>query len=114
MLFRSYAATGSTVNVKKCKFNTNSKAIVMYNESAQVYKMNVEDCTFNSAQVDDKAAIQMHTEWGISGDLHITNCTATGFADINGGLWNDWNNSAKIPSKKFNVWVDGVQVQEAE
>lgn len=109
-----YAATGSTVNVKDCQFNTVSKGIVMYCEGPTVYNLNVDKCTFTASVTDDKAAIQMHTETGISGDLHINNCTATGFADVNGGLWNDINNITNTTTQKFNVWVDGVQVQTAE
>ena len=76
----------------------------------------VEDCTFtNQADSSDKAAIQMHTEKGISGDLHISNITVTGFDSTkHDGLWCDINNETKVPTRKFNVWVDGTQVQEAE
>ncbi len=110
-----YAATGSTVNVKDCIFNTKGKAIVMYNERATVYNMNVDNCTFiSSVTVDDKAAIQMHTEWGISGDLHINNCSVTGFGSIHEGLWNEVNNNTKEPTNKFNIWVNEAKVQTAE
>ena len=111
-----YGATGSKVNVKNCTFNTQGKGIVMYSESAQVFDLTVSDCTFtNQSATSDKAAIQMHTEWGISGNLHINNVTATNFdATKNGGLWCDINNQNKTPTKKFNVWVNGGQVQVAE
>lgn len=109
-----YASTGSTVNVKNCQFNTVSKGILMYNEGALKFNLNVDNCTFNASTTADKAAIQMHTELGIYGDLHITNSTATGFADIHGGLWNEVNNNTGAATQKFNIWVDGVQVQTAE
>ena len=53
----------------------------------------------------------MHTEWGISGTLDIKNSTATGFAAVHNGLWNELNNNTKEPTTKFAVTVDGVKVQ---
>lgn len=108
-----YAASGSTVNVKDCEFNTMGKAIVLYNESPQVYKLNVDNCKFVASQTSDKCAIQMHTELGISGTVHINNCTATGFLAKNGGLWNEVNNSTKEETYKFNIFVNGVHVHTA-
>lgn len=107
-------ADKSTVNVKSCTFNTAGKAIVMYNEGKPVFDLNVEDCTFTSSDAStDKAAIQMHTEYGISGTLDIAECTSTGFADVNGGLWNELNNNTKVPTYNFTITVDGATVQEA-
>ena len=93
--------------VSNSTFNTVGKAIVMYNEGAPVLDMTVNICTFLSSQTTDKAAIQMHTEWGISGKLTINNSTATGFAAINNGLYNELNNNTKTPTHKFNITVDG-------
>ncbi len=114
-----YAAIGSTVNVKGCQFNTLGKAIVMYNEREPVYNLNVGNCTFAASRTSDKCAIQMHTEWGISGTLRINGWTATGFIEKNGALWNEVNNNASSPdygkdTNKFNIYVDGVQVHTAE
>lgn len=52
----------------------------------------------------------MHTECGISGTVDITNSTATGFANINNGLWNELNNNTKVPTDNFDITVDGVNV----
>ena len=106
-----YGNNNSTVNVKDCVFNTAGKAIVIYNEGAIAMNMNVDDCTFVSSNPStDKAAIQMHTELGISGVLKINNCTATGFAAVNGGLWNELNNLTGVLTNVFEKYVDGVQV----
>ena len=106
-----YGSTGSTVNVRDCSFTTRGKAIIMYNESAQVYALNVSGCTFtNTIMITDKAAIQMHTERGISGTLNINDCTATGFIKKNDGLWNEVNNNNKQETDLFDITVDGVQV----
>ena len=104
-----YGNDGSKVKVSKSKFNTAGKAIVMYSEDAKAYDLTVEDCEFISSNTStDKAAIQMHTEYGISGKLTINNSTATGFVDVNGGLWNELNNSTKVSTNKFLKIIDGV------
>ena len=107
-----YGNNDSEVTVKNCTFNTAGKAIVVYSEGARRYNLDVNDCVFTSSDAStDKAAIQMHTEYGISGTLDITNSTATGFADVHNGLWNELNNSSKKPTTNFAVTVDGVKVQ---
>ena len=100
-------ATNSKVVVSNSTFNTVGKAIVLYNEGTPVLDMTVNNCTFLSSQTTDKAAIQMHTELGISGKLTINNSTATGFAAINNGLYNELNNQTKKPTHNFNITVDG-------
>ena len=114
-----YGPANSTVNVKDCVFNTAGKAIVVFSESAKAYNLNVDNCQFASSNAStDKAAIQMHTESGIYGVLKINDCKATGFAAVNGGLWNEViNSSANIYGAKagdftnnFEKWVNGVQV----
>ena len=106
-----YGNNNSEVTVKNCTFNTAGKAIVVYSEGPCIYNLDVNDCVFTSDASTDKAAIQMHTEWGISGTLDITNSKATGFAAVHDGLWNELNNSSKEPTTKFDVTVDGVKVQ---
>lgn len=103
-----YGPTNSKVVVSNSTFNTVGKAIVLYNEGNPVLDMTVNNCTFLSSNpATDKAAIQMHTELGISGKLTINNSTATGFAAINNGLYNELNNNTKAPTHKFNITVDG-------
>ena len=106
-----YGNDNSTVNVKNSTFATAGKGICIYSEHAKAYNLNVAKCSFTSSDsATDKAAIQMHTEFGISGNVKITETTATGFADINGGLWNELNNNTKVATDKFDIWVDGTQV----
>ena len=106
-----YGNNNSTVNVKNSTFATAGKAVCIYSESAKAYNLNVEKCSFTSSDsATDKAAIQMHTELGIYGNVKISETTATGFAAINNGLWNELNNNTKVETDKFDIWVDGVQV----
>ena len=106
-----YGKPNSNVNVVYSTFDTAGKAIVMYNESAvQGYNLNVDSCSFNSNNATDKAAIQMHTEFGITGNVNITWSDATGFANVNGGLWNELNNQTGVATDHFDIIVDGTQV----
>lgn len=110
-----YGYDGSVVNVKECTFDMVSKAIVIYNHSTAAnsinYTLNVDGCTFKASTTDDKAAVQMHTEQGsIYGTVKINNSSATGFLDVNNGLWNEVNNNTQATTDYFDIWVDGVQV----
>lgn len=69
---------GTEVNVSHSTFNTAGKGIVLYKEGVHEYKLNVNSCTFTSSATTSKAAIQMHTECGISGEVRIKNSGATG------------------------------------
>ena len=112
--FYYYGNDGSKVEVKNSTFTTAGKAICVYSESAKVYDLTVTKCSFTSSNAStDKAAIQMHTEYGISGKLAIKECTATGFADINGGLYNELNNQNGTPTYNFAITVDGKEVYPA-
>ncbi|MBP3497481.1 MAG: hypothetical protein J6K33_06585, partial [Alistipes sp.] len=117
----TFKVTGNVYNVwtygagnvtfKNCEFNCEGKSLLIYHESAKVYNVTVDTCTFKSTvKKDDKSAIQMHTEYGITGVLKINDTTANGFADINNGLWNELNNQTGVLTNVFEKYVDGVQV----
>ena len=108
-----YGNNGSTVNISNSTFTALQKAVVLYNEAAVTMNLNVDNCDFTASESTDKAAISIHSEHGINGNVNITNSSATGFADYNGGLWRDVNNGTNQNNNKFNVTVDGVQVQFA-
>uniref|UniRef100_UPI0040570A60 hypothetical protein n=1 Tax=Alistipes sp. TaxID=1872444 RepID=UPI0040570A60 len=106
-----YGKPDSEVKVTRSNFNTAGKAIVIYSEGPKAYNLKVDTCEFlSNIPSTDKAAIQMHAEYGISGKVEITNTTATGFADVNGGLWNELNNQNGTPTDNFDIFVDGTQV----
>ena len=106
----------SKLVLDNCIFNTYGKCILMFNEAANTYDASISGCKFNSSEtVEGKAAIQMHTESGIKGNLTILDCTVSGFdSTINGGLWNEINNNTKVHTTKFTVVVNGTTVQSAE
>ena len=115
-----YGYSGSRVNVENCVFDATQKAIVMYAESPAKYNLNVENCKFSASdRTTDKAAIQMHTEHGISGTVTIKDCVVEGFKanalSPEGLWWEGINNvSSKPATKKFNITINGVNVQTAE
>lgn len=116
-----YGYNGSKVIVNNCSFETVQKAIVIYSEGdskAKVYDLEVSDCVFTASDsTTGKAAIQMHTEYGIKGVLNISNCSATGFKSNSlspEGLWWEGNNGTKQATKNFTITVDGTTVQTAE
>ncbi len=115
-----YGYSGSRVNVENCVFDATQKAIVMYAESPAKYNLNVENCKFSASdRTTDKAAIQMHTEHGISGTVTIKDCVVEGFKSNalspEGLWWEGFNNvSSKPATKKFNITINGVNVQTAE
>lgn len=115
-----YGYSGSRVNVENCVFDATQKAIVIYAESPAKYNLNVENCKFSASdRTTDKAAIQMHTEWGISGTVTIKDCVVEGFKanalSPEGLWWEGFNNvSSKPATKKFNITINGVNVQTAE
>lgn len=108
-----YGYSDSKVYVNNCTFNTVSKAIVIYSEGAVNYDLTVNDSKFVASEKDDKAAIQMHTEYGISGVVRINNSTATGFDETrNGGLWWQGNNNTQVVSTNFDIYLDGELMPE--
>ena len=115
-----YGYSGSRVNVENCVFDATQKAIVMFAESPAEYNLNVENCKFSASdRTTDKAAIQMHTEHGISGTVTIKDCVVEGFKanalSPEGLWWEGINNvSSKPATKKFNITINGVNVQTAE
>ena len=101
-----YGNNNSTVNVSNSTFTCLQKAIVLYNERDVTMNLNVDNCTFTASETTDKAAISIHSEWGINGTVNIKNSNATGFADYHEGLWRDVNNNTGVDNNNFVVIVE--------
>ena len=104
------SAEANYLDIKGCTFNATGKAVLAYSESARAHHINIENTTFNSSVTDaGKTAVQMHTDLGTYGTLTIDDLTtANGFGNINGGMWNDLNNTSKTPTDKFLKKIAGV------
>ena len=105
--------------IKNSTIKGNTKGILVYNEGAyKEFNLTVENCKFiNKTTADDKAAIEIHSEYGIYGTLTINGTTIENFPTSVGagaGLWNEVNNNTGDATKKFTVTVDGTTVQTAE
>jgi len=105
---------GTDIKFEGCTFNTNGKAILLYGQN-RTTNLTVSGCTFNDRKGSaGKAAIEIHTEAGVSGTLNIsTTKIASGFNDR---LWWEGNNVAnpKYDTKKFTIKIDGETIQTAE
>ena len=112
-----YGAATNKITVKGCEFTSYCKSILIYGESAKKYDVTIENSTFNSANYDGKAAVQMHTEKGISGTLTMNNVTVSGAYlqfPSNGGLYNEIDHDKKnedgtyVTTNKFKKIINGV------
>ncbi|MBQ8423778.1 MAG: hypothetical protein IJY36_05920, partial [Coprobacter sp.] len=117
--YNAWIYGGGTAKFSGCTFeNEYNRALLIYNESALTFDVTVENCTFTAKQTTtNKAAIQLHTEHGISGSLTISNTTAEGYYDQSGtgSVWSEViNGNPEVKSYKFDVTVDGVAVQTAK
>lgn len=112
-------ASGSTVNVKGCEFNTVSKGILLYYSGETLeLNLNVEDSKFTASQKDDKAAIMINTQdvsKAMYGTVRIKNTTATGFDDRSkNGLWLEEKNGTAEATTGFDVYIDDKIVQSTQ
>ena len=108
-----YGNDGSKVVIENSVFNTAGKAICVYSEHAKEYNLEVNNTKFYAGAsyygTSDKAAISIHSEYGIYGTLTVNGSSATGFADYNGGLWREVNNNTKVDNFNFKKIIDGAE-----
>ena len=97
------------VTFENCRFECAGKSVLLYNESMDlVQQVTFNNCKFvASAPADGKSAIEIHTECGATYNVHINNCTTTGFANgsVSGNsLWNEKG------GRTSTIYVDGELV----
>ena len=113
---------GCVINIDDCRINGVKKGLMLFAyQNAYKYDLTVRNSAFTITTADDKAAIEMHTEYGIYGNLTISNTTISGFpttAGAGAGLWNEVVNDSDsaygakgTQTKRFKVTVDGVVKQ---
>ena len=116
-LYNVHIYSPGTMEFEECTFVCEGKSIYMHHDgNHSKYDVTIKNSTFTANQVvDDKTAIQMHTEDGQQGDngvygtLTVEGTTATGFdSSINGGLWYELNNSTKNITYNFTKTINGV------
>lgn len=108
----TYGATDVTFS--DCVFNTNGKAILVYNESTTndfVADITLTDCTFNSnGTYNDKAAVELgQSPYGTNSyNLAFSNCTADTFVENPKGTPTGsklWGNKNEIPNDYCTVEI---------
>ncbi|MCC8175001.1 MAG: hypothetical protein LIO91_00995 [Bacteroidales bacterium] len=116
-VYSLYTWNCADVTVEDCTFNTAwAKSILGYYTSAIDIDLKVKNCNFTSTSSlsweKAHAAIELHTEKGLTGSLTIDNCKAYG--DYK-SLWYEVYNADDEPATDyFKVVVDGVTVQEGK
>lgn len=106
------------VEFDRCKFNSDGKALLLYQEGTNIVNLTVKSCIFNDngGLTDKKAAIEIGD--APYGNTPTYNVTVSG-TTVNGYEINDkgiptgttlWGNKNSMPTERLNVTVDGVNV----
>lgn len=116
-IYSLYTWNCADVTVENCTFKTAwAKSILGYYTSATSVDLKVSNCNFTSTSSMDwasaHAAIELHTEKGLTGTLTIDNCKAYG--DYKSLWYEVWNADDEPATDYFKVVVDGVTVQEGK
>ena len=102
--YNIWVYVAGNITVKDCEFNSYCKSILIYSEFANEYSVTIENSTFTSQEYDEKAAVQMHTEYGIHGTLTMSNVEVSGkYSEFqkNLGWFNEINKSTKQETNNF-------------
>lgn len=105
-----------TATFNKCTFNTSGKALLAYGNTNTTVTVN--NCTFNDdnayADVNNKAAIEVGSDWSSDTKTIIVNgTTVNGFDVTDKGISTGttlWGNKNSLPTNRLNVVIDGVDV----
>ncbi len=109
-----YGRGAGTLTFTGCTFNTDGRALMLYQDQTTEVKVVMTDCTFNdNGNYSSKSKAVVETGDGqyktSKFDITLTNCTATGF-EANNSTSNLWGNKDSIPTDRLNVVIDGVDV----
>lgn len=106
------------IEFDKCTFNSDGKALLLYQEGSNTVNLTVKNCIFNDkgGLTDKKAAIEIgDAPYGATPTYNVTVSGTT----VNGYEINDkgentgttlWGNKNSMPAVRLNVTVDGVDV----
>ena len=106
------------IEFDKCTFNSDGKALLLYQEGTNTVNLTVNSCIFNDngGLTDKKAAIEIgDAPYGATPTYNVTVSGTT----VNGYEINDkgentgttlWGNKNSMPADRLNVTVDGVNV----
>ena len=106
------------VEFDRCKFNSDGKALLLYQEGINTVNLTVKSCIFNDngGLTDKKAAIEIgDAPYGATPTYNVTvsGTTVNGY-EINDEGFNTgttlWGNKNSMPADRLNVTVDGENV----
>ena len=105
-----------TAEFNNCTFNTSGKAILLYGGANTVLKVN--NCVFNDAnnyaEVNNKAAIEVGSDWTTDTKTIIaTGCVVNGFDITNKGTNTGstlWGNKNSLSADRLSVTINGTKV----
>ena len=124
----TFNVTGNVYNIwtwgaknivfRRCTFNSDGKALLLYQEGNNTVNLTVKSCIFNDngGLTSNKAAIEIgDASYGATPTYNVTvsGTTVNGFA-INDEGYNTgtklWANKNSMPTDRLNVTVNGVNV----
>lgn len=102
----------------RCTFNSDGKALLLYQEGTNTVNLKVDECTFNDkgGLTDKKAAIEIgDAPYGATPTYNVTvlNTTVNGYEINDEGINTGttlWGNKNSMPAERLNVTVDGENV----
>ena len=102
----------------RCTFNSDGKALLLYQEGTNTVNLTVNSCIFNDngGLTDKKAAIEIgDAPYGATPTYNVTvsGTTVNGYEINDEGINTEttlWANKNSMPAARLNVTVDGVDV----
>ena len=103
------------ISFERCTFNSDGKALLLYQEGTNTIKLNVATCTFNDngALADLKAAIEIgDAPYGATPTyyVNVSDTKVNGYEINNNGIYTGttlWANKNSMPAERLIVTVDG-------
>lgn len=106
------------IEFDKCTFNSDGKALLLYQEGSNIVNLTVKNCIFNDkgGLTSKKAAIEIgDAPYGATPTYNVTvsGTTVNGYEINDEGINTEttlWANKNSMPEDRLNVTVDGVNV----
>ena len=106
------------IEFDKCTFNSDGKALLLYQEGSNTVNLTVKNCIFNDkgGLTSKKAAIEIgDAPYGATPTYNVTvsGTTVNGYEINDEGINTEttlWANKNSMPAARLNVTVDGVDV----
>ena len=110
-----YGRGAGTLTFTGCTFNTDGRALMLYQDQTTEVKVVMTDCTFNdNGNYSSKNKAVVETGDGqyktSKFDITLTRCTVLNGFEQNNSTSNLWGNKDSIPTDRLNVVIDGVDV----